>query len=99
GNNLVFYGTTKDPETKEFMMILQFMEQGNLRYFLSNNFKNNLWKDKTAWLHYITWDLCNLHELGYCHKDFHSGNILHSGNPFLSDFGLSGPSNEQESSD
>ena len=74
------------------MMILQFIEHGNLRYFLSNNFKNNLWNNKMGWLRFISLDLHNLHELGYCHKDFHSGNILQSNNPFLSDFGLSGPS-------
>ncbi|RGB28008.1 kinase-like domain-containing protein, partial [Rhizophagus diaphanus] len=41
-------------------------------------------------------DLKNLHELGYFHKDFHSGNILIiNGESYISDFGLSGPSNEQ----
>ncbi|GES76082.1 kinase-like domain-containing protein [Rhizophagus clarus] len=30
---LAFYGITKDPETKEFMMILQFAEKGNLRNY------------------------------------------------------------------
>ncbi|UZO13211.1 uncharacterized protein OCT59_004715 [Rhizophagus irregularis] len=33
---LTFYGMTKDPETKEFIMITQFAEKGNLRSFLSN---------------------------------------------------------------
>jgi hypothetical protein len=37
---------TKDPETQEFMMIMQFADQGNLRHFLSRNFNNILWKDK-----------------------------------------------------
>ena len=57
------------------MMIIQLME-GNLRYTLSNNFNDILWENKILWLYYIAWDLCNLHDLGYCHKDFHSGNIL-----------------------
>ncbi|CAB4443616.1 unnamed protein product [Rhizophagus irregularis] len=35
-DSLKFYGMTKDPETKEFMMILEFAEKGNLRCFLSN---------------------------------------------------------------
>src|ERR1051325_1548202 len=79
------------------MMIIQFAGHGNLRYTLSNNFNNSLWMVKIHWLHYIAIDLRNLHKLGYCHKDFHSGNILC--NFYLSDFGLSGPSNEQESND
>ncbi|CAB4430476.1 unnamed protein product [Rhizophagus irregularis] len=45
--------------------------------------------------------------MGYFHKDFHSGNILQTTNPsgsdsnasYISDFGLSGPSNKQKSDD
>ncbi|GBC35526.2 kinase-like domain-containing protein [Rhizophagus irregularis DAOM 181602=DAOM 197198] len=67
---LTFYGMTKDPETKEFIMITQFAEKGNLRSFLSS----------------------------YFHKDFHSGNILLIDDwSYISDFGLSGSSNEQKS--
>ena len=90
---------TKDPETKEFMMIMQFADQGNLRHILSNNFKNILWRDKLQLLEHSSADLKNLHKLEYFHKDFHSGNILRNENndSFISDFGLSGPSNEQKS--
>ncbi|RGB27422.1 kinase-like domain-containing protein, partial [Rhizophagus diaphanus] len=42
-------------------------------------------------------DLESLHKLGYFHKDFHSGNILNIGvTSYISDFGLSGPSNERK---
>ena len=58
------------------MMILQFIDRGNLRSVLSSNFNNILWKDKIRKLFSIIYDLKNLHELGYFHKDFHSGNIL-----------------------
>src|SRR3954469_13939791 len=47
-------------------------------------------------------DLGTLHCLGYFHKDFHSGNILKESKynlSYISDFGLSGPSNEQKSDD
>ena len=98
--SLCFYGITKDPETQEFMMIIQFADQGNLRHVLSSNFSNILWNDKIRLLLYLTEDLKNLHKLGYFHKDFHSGNILKDGYlPYISDFGLSGPSNEQKSDD
>ena len=43
---LIFYGMTKDPETKEFIMIVQFADEGNLRSIHSTNFSSILWKDK-----------------------------------------------------
>src|ERR1043166_10067671 len=73
---LGFYGITKDPKTKEFMMIIQFTDKGNLRSILSSDFKNVLWKDKIYSLYHSADDLRGLHKLGYFHKDFHSGNIL-----------------------
>ncbi|GBB85373.1 hypothetical protein RclHR1_11920004 [Rhizophagus clarus] len=98
---LAFYGITKDPETKEFMMILQFAEKGNLRSFFFKDFNKILWKDKIGNLFWIAANLVELHKLEYCHKDFHSGNILQisSSESYISDFGLSGPSNKQKSDD
>ena len=61
---------TKDPVTKEFMMIMQFADQGNLRHILLSNFKNILWKDKIKILYDSAQDLKNLHELEYFHKGF-----------------------------
>src|ERR1043166_509229 len=93
---------TKDPETQELMMIIQFADQGNLRHILSSNFNNFLWKDKIKLLWDSAEDLANLHGLGHFHKDFHSGNILKESLndwSYISDFGLSGPSNEQKSND
>ncbi|GBC46736.2 kinase-like domain-containing protein [Rhizophagus irregularis DAOM 181602=DAOM 197198] len=51
--SLEFYGMTKDPKTEEFMMILQFVDEGNLRSFLSHNFNNILWKDKIKYLDWL----------------------------------------------
>ncbi|EXX64175.1 uncharacterized protein OCT59_016059 [Rhizophagus irregularis] len=98
--SLKFYGITKDPATEEFMMIMQYADDGNLRNILSNNFNKIFWNDKIKYLYYTATDLKNLHKLGYFHKDFHSGNILNIyGISYISDFGLSRPSNEQKSSD
>ncbi|GES76008.1 kinase-like domain-containing protein [Rhizophagus clarus] len=98
--SLKIYGMTKDPETEELMMILQFVGDGNLRSVLSHNFKNILWKDKIFNLLWLTNGLESLHKLGYFHKDFHSGNILQRNDEsYISDFGLSGPSNKQKSDD
>ena len=77
---------TKDPETKEFMMIIQFADEGNLRSSLSNNFKKIFWKNKIHLLCHISQDLQDLHELGYFHKDFHSGRkYLNDNLSFISD--------------
>ena len=70
------------------MMILQFIDKGNLRSVLSSNFNNILWNDKIKNLYWIIHDLKNLHELGNFHKDFHSGNILYGNHdyPLISRF-------------
>ncbi|EXX50657.1 uncharacterized protein OCT59_012697 [Rhizophagus irregularis] len=96
-HGLKFYGLTKCPETKEFMMIIQFADKGNLRSTLSNNFNKIMWGTKIMYLYIALIDVDDLHELGYCHKDFHSGNILLASATYISDFGLSGPANEQKS--
>src|SRR6266498_1171037 len=96
---LKLYGMTKDPETKEIIMIVEFADKGNLRNILSTNFNNILWKDKIGYLFFLTADLKTLHSLEYCHKDMHSGNILQSNAMYLSDFGLSRPVDEQKSDD
>ncbi|UZO01165.1 uncharacterized protein OCT59_012269 [Rhizophagus irregularis] len=98
-DSLRFYGMTKDPETEEFMIILQCASKGNFRNILSSNFKNILWGEKVRYLYGAAWELKDLHELGYFHKDFHSGNILSNSNTsiYISDFGLSRPTNEQKS--
>ncbi|GBB84563.1 hypothetical protein RclHR1_11120007 [Rhizophagus clarus] len=95
---LELYGITRDPKTKEFIMIMQFADEGNLRSILSRNFNNITWNNKIGYLYQSAMDLKNLHSMGFFHKDFHSGNILNLGDvSYISDFGLSGPSNEQKS--
>ncbi len=49
-----FYGITKDPETKEFIVITQFADRGNLRIILSHHFNKILWKDKITFLYDLT---------------------------------------------
>ncbi|POG73972.1 kinase-like domain-containing protein [Rhizophagus irregularis DAOM 181602=DAOM 197198] len=94
---LTFYGMTKDPETKEFIIIMDFANEGNLRNTVLHNFKNISWKDKINWLFDLAVDLKNMHKLGYFHKDLHSGNILRKDSElYISDFGLSEPANEQK---
>ncbi|RGB28556.1 hypothetical protein C1646_796854 [Rhizophagus diaphanus] len=82
------------------MMIMEFVDEGSLRGSFSNNFNNTMRENKIKRLYILYYDLNSLHELGYLHKDFHSENVLKaSGAEYISDFGLSGPANEQKSDD
>ena len=40
------YGITQDPETKEFMLIMEYANGGNLHNYLQENFRNIMWKEK-----------------------------------------------------
>ncbi|CAB4426104.1 unnamed protein product [Rhizophagus irregularis] len=40
------YGITMDPETKEYMLVLQYAKGGNLHEYLQTNFVNITWKEK-----------------------------------------------------
>jgi hypothetical protein len=55
--SLAFYGITKDPETEEFMMIMQFADKGSVRDLLSHNFNNILWNVKLIYLSDSAFDL------------------------------------------
>ena len=70
------YGITQDPETKDYMMILDYADGGSLRNYLDNKYKDLNWLDKIINLHRIVVGLNQIHENGLIHRDFHVGNIL-----------------------
>ncbi|RHZ82877.1 hypothetical protein Glove_103g304 [Diversispora epigaea] len=70
------YGITKDLETNKYMMILQYMSDGNLKDYLKNNFDNINWNDKLLYLSYLAEGFDKLHTSDIVHGDFHPGNIL-----------------------
>ncbi|EXX59055.1 Ste20p [Rhizophagus irregularis DAOM 197198w] len=95
--NIVFcYGITRDPNTKDYIMVLYYCENGNLRNFYLNNSNDNT---KLYRLLRIVNGLLNIHNAGKVHKDFHSGNILEGGSFYVSDLGMCQPANNKEKSD
>ncbi|RGB41437.1 kinase-like domain-containing protein [Rhizophagus diaphanus] len=70
------YGITKDPDTKEFMMVLEYANYGNLRDYLKENYSTLKWEDKLDILVNIIVELEFIHDRNYIHKDLHSGNVL-----------------------
>ncbi|CAG8597828.1 677_t:CDS:2 [Acaulospora morrowiae] len=98
---LQFYGITTNPETEEIIMVTQYASHGNLRTYLSKNYKHINWKAKLEWLTDIAKDLEMLHHHNFTHRDLHSGNILivkderfnRRIESKLTDFGLAQPAN------
>ncbi len=93
------YGVTRDPETKEYAIVTQFQNGGNLRRLISEKHAQLTWKNVINMLYNISFGLSDIHNQKYHHKDFHSGNILNyisndSIRSVISDFGMSGPTNE-----
>ncbi|UZO08359.1 uncharacterized protein OCT59_028616 [Rhizophagus irregularis] len=91
------YGITQDPNSKDYMMVLKYCEDGNLRNYYMNNKLN--YYSKIGRLHQIARGLLDIHNAGKVHKDFHSGNILEGSGMYISDLGMCQPANNKEKSD
>src|ERR1700722_18413435 len=74
------YGITKDPKTNNFMMVMEYANNGSLRQFLNNNFNSLNWDKKLFNLRFTAHGLNIIHEKGLIHRDFHCGNILNNNN-------------------
>jgi serine/threonine protein kinase len=86
-----FYGITQDPETKDYMMVLEYAKEGSLRSYLDKNNNELSWSDKLMHLYYIASGLVSIHKSGLIHRDFHIGNILVSNYTKITDMGLCKP--------
>jgi len=81
---------------------MRYAEDGNLTDYITKEFKNLKWKHKIEILYSIISGLNNIHQEELVHRDFHSGNILHSNNlpqkMMIADLGLSAPVDQEPSS-
>ncbi|GET02635.1 kinase-like domain-containing protein [Rhizophagus clarus] len=76
------YGITQDPVTKNYVMVLDFAENGNLRNYLNLCYNKLSWNDKFNYLHSIAHGIRDIHEKELIHRDLH---IVISGLPPYSD--------------
>jgi serine/threonine protein kinase len=95
------FGISQDPETKNYLMVMDYMKDGNLREYLQKeHLQNNHieFKVKLHQLCCIAKGLVTIHEQGLMHQDFHSGNILKKGKHwcYITDLGLCRPANEKK---
>ncbi|UZO25434.1 uncharacterized protein OCT59_017699 [Rhizophagus irregularis] len=92
------FGITKDPESKNFMMVMGYAKDGSLRQHLNNSFKTTKWFEKLDILKTIAKGLEYIHQKGLIHRDFHCGNILKDDDyTFITDLGLCRPVNVKSS--
>src|SRR5438128_5280791 len=74
--SLKFMESHKDPETKEYMIVMQYANNGSLLSYLHQNINKLTWKEKLQRLGNIAYDLDNIHHMGLVHCDLHDGNIV-----------------------
>ncbi|POG79091.1 kinase-like domain-containing protein [Rhizophagus irregularis DAOM 181602=DAOM 197198] len=86
------FGITQDPNNKEYMMVIRYCYDGNLRNYLNKSEDYINYKSKIDQLQQIARGLLDIHNAEKVHKDFHSGNILF-GPTYISDLGMCQPAN------
>ena len=74
----MYYGITQDPTTKDFMLIMDYYESGDLGYYIKKYFYDLDWTKKLDILNHIIKGLDHIHGQNFIHRDLHSGNILYS---------------------
>src|SRR5436305_345286 len=99
---LDIYGISQDPNTKEYILVMRYANDGSLTDYITKDFKNLEWKDKIRILYSIISGLNIIHQEKLVHRDLHSGNILHSSRlpqkMMIADLGLSAPVDQEPSS-
>ncbi|GBB84539.1 hypothetical protein RclHR1_01110024 [Rhizophagus clarus] len=69
------HGFTKDPETLNYMVVIEYANKGNLRENLTKLIENS-WKQRLFMLYNINLGLYGMHDVNLIHCDLHDGNIL-----------------------
>ncbi|RHZ60868.1 hypothetical protein Glove_350g119 [Diversispora epigaea] len=86
---LKFYGITKEENTNNYMIVLEYANNGSLRQYLKSNFQKLDWNLKLNLAKQIANALMNLHDNNIIHGKLTSESILvHNGTIKLNDFGI-----------
>ncbi|PKC03274.1 kinase-like protein [Rhizophagus irregularis] len=89
------FGITQDPITNNYALVLQYMENGDLRKYLERTANKITWDQRLNKIYDICLALNNIHIHGLIHKDLHPGNIFIDPTfAYIGDFGLCMPANE-----
>src|SRR5436190_763471 len=79
------------------MMVMDYIEDGNMRQYLKSHYSELSLKHKLQYLSDTARGLKDIHNKGFIHKDLHSGNILSESGQYsyITDLGLCKPVDEQ----
>jgi len=92
GNLVKCYGITKLPGSNDYVMVMNYCEEGNLRDYLKSHRSQISLKDKIYFIYRICFALHRIHSKNLIHRDLHSGNILlFAKRCLIADLGLCGP--------
>src|SRR3954471_2296492 len=79
------HGISQDPNTKNYLMVMDYKKDGNLRQYLQNKNNELSLEDKLEKLENIAYGLYRIHDQNLVHQDFHSGNILNDYRAYITD--------------
>jgi serine/threonine protein kinase len=86
------YGITQDPETGNYILVMDYAENGNLRNYLDKYYNKLSWINKINCINSILHGLRDIHEKELIHRDLHIGNVLRLKNlTCITDMGLCKP--------
>ncbi|GES79128.1 kinase-like domain-containing protein [Rhizophagus clarus] len=85
-----YYGITQNPDNGQYMIVMQYATYGDLRRYLQSSETLISWKYAIYLSRWIIESLYEIHNRGFIHKNFHTGNILidHTKRPLIADIGL-----------
>ncbi|GES87496.1 kinase-like domain-containing protein [Rhizophagus clarus] len=93
-NIIKLYGISQDPETKNYIMVLEYAMNKDLRNYLDINYNTLSWSDKFLRFCHIAAGLVDIHRNELIHRDLHIGNVLVSNYTKITDMRLCKPASD-----
>ncbi|GBC01690.1 hypothetical protein RclHR1_00430007 [Rhizophagus clarus] len=94
-NILKLYGISQNPKTKDYIIVLEYIDDENLNDYFNKGLISLDWRDGINILIGIINVLSKIHQKKLAHRNFHSGNILlfknyisHDYEVYISDIGF-----------
>ncbi|EXX70647.1 uncharacterized protein OCT59_023493 [Rhizophagus irregularis] len=75
-NIIRIYGLSQNPDTKDYLIVLDHARGRSLYYHLNKNYNEFNWAYKLQSILSIIRGLLNIHQKQKVHRDFHVGNLL-----------------------